>query len=358
MQRIKLVLLTPSLRGGGAERIMVNLARTINREQFDVRFVIINKVGPYIKLLPNDIKVTDLESKRVRHALFKLIKELNAIKPDVILSTLGHLNLMLLAVRPLLMGNPKIIVRQAITPSKSATQDKKLFCHLYSNLYPRADLVIAQCADMKEDIIDTYGVREDKVLYIYNPLDIGYIQKNMKLFFPYKPETINYLAVGRLTYQKGFDTLIDSFSSVIKRVPNSYLTILGEGELEKQLKSQVIELGLHEKVKFIGFVENPYPYYYYSDAYILSSRFEGFPNTLLEALACETRIVATDCRSGPREIIGDNCYGILIEEGNVCQLADAMVDVLKSNPDSLNRARSFELSTIVREYELAILNQL
>jgi glycosyltransferase involved in cell wall biosynthesis len=142
---------------------------------------------------------------------------------------------------------------------------------------------------------------------------------------------------------------------VCKDYPNVHLTILGEGELENTLKKQAIDLDIVDHVSFLGFVDNPYPYYYYSDTYILSSRWEGFPNTLLEALACGTKVVATNCKSGPNEIIGNNEYGILAEVSNIESLSTSIIRSINGSNKSNNRGEHFEVSKIIKEYEKILL---
>lgn len=290
----------------------------------------------------------------MRYSIFKLIKELNNYKPDTIISTLGHLNLVLLAVRPFIKGKPKIIVREANTPSKTRTKTKGfkrfLFSKLYKSLYPTADKIVAQCEDMKLDFIDTYKIDSEKIIYIYNPIDIKYIKEKSIEFNPYKDDYINIIAVGRLTYQKGFDILISAFKEVTEKLPNVRLNILGEGELLDSLNKQIKDLGLSEKVSILGFKENPYPYYKNADLFVLSSRWEGFPNVLLEALACGAKVVATNCKSGPREILGDNEYGTLVEVENIKDLASGIINALKSPNKSSERAKIFDISNIMEYY--------
>lgn len=352
----KLAVIVPSLNGGGAEKVMVNVIRNLDKSKFDVRLILIKKEGPYIKLIPDDIMAVDLKSDRVRYSIIKLVKELNSFKPDVILSTLGHLNLALLGIRPLLKGNPKIIVREANTPSKSILKRKKLFSHLYRYLYPRADLIIAQCKDMKNDIIESFKIDEKKIRYIYNPIDIEKIRESMECENPYDENAVNILSVGRLTSQKGFDILIDALKTVAKKIPNVHLTILGEGSLKNELQEHAEKLGIKEKISFIGFVDNPYPYYYFAETYVLSSRWEGFPNTLLEALACGTKVVATNCKSGPREILEENKYGILVKEGNVESLAKGIIQALSEENKTKDRADYFSINKIIKDYEEILLS--
>ena len=354
--KTKLAIIVPSLQGGGAERVITNIVRNINKNKFDIILILVKKDGPYIDLVPENVSIVNLDSDRVRYSIFKLIKELNYYRPDVILSTLGHLNLALLIIRPILKGNPKIIIREANTPSKNLSKSFSIknivFRYLYKKLYPKADIILAQCKDMKNDIIGTFNnVDKNKVQYIYNPLDIENIRKNMKCKNPYDENEINLLAVGRLTYQKGFDVLINAFKIVVDKLPNARLTILGDGELREELQKQAYDLGIIEKISFAGFKNNPYPYYYYADTYILSSRWEGFPNSLLEALACGCKVVSTDCKSGPKEILENNEYGILVPTDDYISLGEGIMKSINGENKSKDRAKRFDVNNIIKQYE-------
>lgn len=356
----KIAIIIPSLRGGGAERVIINIINHIDLQKFNVTLILINKEGPYIKFLPDNINVIDLKSRKVRYSLIKLIKVLNQIKPDVIFSTLGYLNLALIGIKGFLNGSPKVIVREANTPSKSLTKLSKrkqpIFKYLYKRLYPKADLIIAQCQEMRIDIIETFGIKDEKVIHIYNPIDINSIAKRAEEFKPFNNNEINIVAIGRLTYQKGFDILLKAFKLVNKKIPNTRLTILGEGELQDTLENQIKNLSLANSVSLIGFRDNPYPYYKNADLFVLSSRWEGFPNVLLEALACNTKVVATNCKSGPSEILENGKYGRLVEVGNVDSLANAVIESLNEDIAIHNRAGDFDINIIIKKYEEVLLN--
>ena len=222
---------------------------------------------------------------------------------------------------------------------------------MYKILYSRATCIVAQCAEMKADIIETLSLDKDKIVYIYNPVDLEEI-KSLKIEFnPFKKENINIVAIGRLAYQKGFDNLIDAFQLVSKQIANAHLIILGDGPLKNDLTKRVIDQQLVGKVEFLNFQENPYPYLFFSDMYVLSSRWEGFPNTMLEALACETKIVSTDCKSGPKEILGENEYGFLVKENSPELLAEAIITYLLEKSKTQKRADFFDVRKIVKEYE-------
>ncbi|MEI2436132.1 glycosyltransferase [Priestia megaterium] len=352
----KLAIVVPSMRGGGAERVVLNLVSNLDREKYEIRLILIKKEGPYVKFLPQDITIVDLNSSRVRNSIIKLIKELNRFQPHTILSTLGYLNLIILGIKGLLKGRPNIIIREANTPSLDLTGvpliKRKLILFLYRSLYPKAHAIIAQCKSMKDDIVNFLHVSENKVLYIYNPLNLEHINANKNIEEnPYNVDNVNIVSVGRLTYQKGFDILLEAFNIVTKQVPNTHLTILGEGKLKEDLLRKAEELNITKRVSIVDFKSNPYPYYYYANTYVLSSRWEGFPNTLLEALACGTKVVAFDCKSGPKEILQDDKYGILVKKLNSSSLAKSIVDSIFGKNLSQDRANYYSLERIIKEYE-------
>jgi glycosyltransferase involved in cell wall biosynthesis len=265
------------------------------------------------------------------------------------------LNIVLLVIKPLLSRKTRIIVRESNTLSikNSSLVYPVKFIHnfLYKLFYKKSNLIIAQCQEMKNDLIKYLKIKEDKIKVIYNPLEINKIIFQTNGDNPYLVNKINFLGVGRLTKQKGFDILIRAFSIVVKEIPNSHLTILGEGELLNELENLAYDLGLNNKISFEGFKINPYIYYYYSDTYVLSSRWEGFPNSLLEALACKAKVVSTKCKSGPNEIIGNNEFGILSELNDIELLAENMIKSIYNENLSGDRALKFDIGIIIKEYE-------
>lgn len=351
----KIAFIVPSLRGGGAERVITNIVSNINQEKFEIILILIKKEGTFLSMIPDNIKIIDLNSQRVRYAILKLIKEININNPDIIMSTLGHMNLALLLIRRFIKTKAKIYVREASTPSKSLMEMPKikrlLFKGLYTLLYPKADLVIAQCDEMKNDLIFNFRIKRSLIQTIYNPLDIENIRKKRDEFYPYRKDEVNILAVGRLTPAKGFDILIEAFKIVAKAIPTARLYILGDGELKSYLFKKSEELGVNDRISFLGFKKNPYPYYYYSDTYVLSSRWEGFPNTLLEALACDAKVVATKCKSGPKEIIKNDMFGNLVEVDNPVSLAEGIIKSINEENKSNGRAMDFSIKNIIKEYE-------
>jgi glycosyltransferase involved in cell wall biosynthesis len=161
-----------------------------------------------------------------------------------------------------------------------------------------------------------------------------------------------FIAVGSLTEQKGFSTLLESFFLVNKQII-SRLIILGEGPLRQELEARALELGIHKKVDFHGFIENPFSLMASSDVFVLSSKWEGLPNVLIQAVSLGMRIVATDCTSGPQEILDNGKFGTLVEVGNIKMLSSAMLSSLEKQHDSdyvKSRAKHFSSDTIIPQY--------
>lgn len=355
----KVLFLIPSLGGGGAERVYTHLLNHIDRERFDLYLIVVKLEGPYVDDLPKDIKVINLKKSSVKWSLIKLIFEINKIKPHVIMSTLLHLNLALLLVKPFLKGKPKVIVREANPPSYSRKSLSKgwLYKWLFKRLYDRADQVVAISGDVAEDTVRFFKVDRKKVHIIHNPLVIDQVksESNEHVHHPWlldKKEPV-LVSVGRLSEQKDFPTLIQAFAKTLNK-KRCKLLILGEGPNYNKLIALCKKLSIEDHVDFLGFKKNPYKYVKQSDLFVLSSKWEGFGMVFIEALAVGTPIVATDCSGGPREILNDGEFGVLTPVGDIEKLSDAMIKSLEKKKDKeklVRRAKEFDITSIKRQYE-------
>jgi glycosyltransferase involved in cell wall biosynthesis len=211
---------------------------------------------------------------------------------------------------------------------------------------------------MLNDLADHFAVPREKMVRIYNPVDFGKIRQLAEADRnPYAGVGPHLVAVGRLSSEKGYDLLLDAMALVHEALPHAQLTILGTGPLEAALRAQQGSLGLAEVVRFVGFAPNPYPYFRHADLFVLSSHYEGFPNALLEALTLGTRVVATDCPGGVREILR-GCSGYkLVNRGDPPLLADAILQVLMENGHHAPRVEKpcplseFDIPCIMAQYE-------
>jgi glycosyltransferase involved in cell wall biosynthesis len=226
--------------------------------------------------------------------------------------------------------------------------------------YPRADGVVAVSAGVADDLAQAIDLPRARIAVVYNPvvtpavLEQSLAELRDPWFAAGEPPVI--LGVGRLTVPKDFPTLIRAFAR-LRRTRPARLLILGEGELRAELEALAGELGLTDEVRLPGFADNPFAYMRRSDLFVLSSTWEGFGNVLVEAMACGTPVVSTDCPSGPAEILEHGKWGRLVPVSDVEALADAMLATLDAptRPDVAVRAAEFNVASAVEGY-LAVMS--
>ena len=309
-----------------------------------------------MKDLPPDIELIDLKAGRVRYVLPKIVGVVREKAPDLIFSCIGYLTMSVIIVRPLMPGGVKIIGRETNIPSINIQQSPfpRLFRFLYRRLYPKIDALVCQSEDMLEDLTEFFSFPSGKASVINNPVDVDEIRKRAENGGSvFRQQNFNVLAVGKLKYQKGFDLLIRSMSLI--RKSDWHLTILGDGPEKNDLKLLAKELNLSSKIDFVGFVSNPYPYMAQADLFVLSSRFEGFPNVVLESMACGTPVVAFDCLGSINEIVEDDVNGLKVEPENIAALAKAVERSLREEWDESLIGKfvesRFGVEKIIDEYE-------
>ena len=359
----KVLFIARSMRGGGAERFLTILLKHIDRTRFTPSLALVENKGPFLADLPEDIEVIDLKAGRVRYALPKIVGLVREKAPDLIFSCIGYLTLAVIMVRPLMPRGVKIIGRETNIPSLNILQSPfpRLLRCLYCWLNPRIDALVCQSEDMREDLTKLFNFPPDKALVINNPVDVEEIGKRARNKERVLHQgKVNVLAAGKLKHQKGFDLLIRSMALI--RMNDWRLTILGEGAEENSLKLLSKELNLFSKITFAGFVSNPYPYMAQSDLFVLSSRFEGFPNVVLEALACGVPVVAFDCPGDIGEIIEDGVNGWKVDRGNTTAFADTIERALAArwDRDLIKKSveKKFGAKKIIAEYERVFLEVL
>jgi len=332
----KALFLIPNLSGGGAERVMSNLLNYLS-DKLKIIPVFFN--DDHVYSLPKNCKVYYLDHGlpkiRFIKKLMRIIHLRRIIKketPDVALSFLANIYLIISIIFPRKL-NVKLVIAERNTMSyilKSSKYGaiKEIIAKL---LYRKADNILAVSKGVSEDLVKTLKLPKEKNRVIYNPYDVKNI-KELAKEEPIHPWLINnkeypvIINVARLTYQKGHDILLKAIKIVSEKI-ESRLIILGEGPLLSQLKNLSKELGIEDKVDFAGFQENPFAFISRSDVFVLSSRWEGFPNVLIEAMACGIPVISTDCHSGPNEIIEHGVNGILVPI-DIEKLAESIIWVL------------------------------
>lgn len=326
----RIAFFLPGLYEGGAERVILNLAKGVAERGYLVDLVLARAEGPYMSQVPPCVRLIDLKAARVLTSLPSLIRYLRSEQPTTLLSALFANVIALMARR--LSGLPqRLVISEHNTLSSVMHNQPDLRWQLYPKmagwLYPGADEIIAVSNGVAEDLARTTTVPRQRIQVVYNPVVTTELYQKSKMaldhpwFEPGEPPVI--VAVGRLTPQKAFDVLIRAFSQVRNRRPVRLL-ILGEGEDRPLLESLIKQLGLERDISLLGFVQNPYPYMAHAALFVLSSRWEGLPTVLIEALYLGTPIVATDCPGGSREILKNGIYGRLVPVDCDQILADAI----------------------------------
>jgi glycosyltransferase involved in cell wall biosynthesis len=349
MKSKRIAFFIPSLERGGVERTLVNLLKAFVTQGYCVDLLFAYARDEFLKQVPETVRIISLRSARRMPSLKGLVPP----RVSISLTTLPKLSAYLRQAQPevlisfqssvvavwaqkLARSTTRLIVRESNTPSKAIAEDKRLLAKLVPLLkrlsYPRADVIVANSKGAAQDLARILHLPVQKIHIIYNPTyDDSILEKsqeplNHPWFQPGEPPVI--LGVGRLTHQKDFATLIRAFAIVRKEL-ECRLVILGEGEERPKLEALAKELGIGEDVDLPGFVDNPYKYMARASLFVLSSRYEGLPNVLIEALACGTPVVSTDCPSGPREILMNGKGGLLVPVGNAEKMATAILKLLR-----------------------------
>ena len=359
MGNTRIALYLPSLRGGGAERVMVTLANGFAQRGYTVDLVLASAEGPYLEDVAANVRLVDLDTRRVSRSLPRLVRYLRRERPAALLSAMGHANVIAVLARWLAHVPTRVIVSERSNFSASRANAKSLGARLTGSLmawaYPRADGVVAISCGVADDLARSIGLSRSSIDVVYNPVVTDDLHAKSLLssehpwLKPGEPPVI--LGVGRLTAAKDFSTLLLAFAR-LRQERMVRLLILGEGELRPQLTALVAELGLQAEVDLPGFSRDPLPIMKHASLFVFSSAWEGFGNVLVEAMACGTRVVSTDCPSGPAEILEGGRWGRLVPVGDVDVLAESMASALddQNPPDVAARAAEFGVDRAVDGY--------
>jgi len=316
-----ILFLLPCFSGGGAERATLNLLIGLKDLGYSVGIIVFNKGGPLLSMVPVDVPIYNLYTLTLKRSIGPLIKKLRQLKPKVVFSTLGYINVTLLIISWLLPRKTKIWIREANLPSISLPNNSKpkLMHYLYRFLSPKADKLICTSMRMKNEFISNFSVSESMIEVLSNPVDVELIRKSSLPIRYFDNGGVRYVASGRLIFQKGFDRLLHWFSELDNK--KSTLVILGDGNSRIDLIQLSNQLNLQGRVKFVGFCDNPWQWYAGADVFLLPSRWEGMPNVALESLACGTPVIATKESGGIKEIVENDDIIIVNSEK---QFVDAM----------------------------------
>lgn len=357
----KVFFVIPTLHGGGAERVMVNILRYIDRSKFKPNLVLFVKKGELLSEIPQDVRLLVLNSRWL--VPVKLAGLLRKERPDAVVSFMWYANLIILITKMFSGINCKLAASERSTfLGSNEGRVVEFFRRLAARyFYPMADAVIVNSKNMGAQLKQLFKIVPEKIKVIYNPIDL----QEVKQFSGEEIEHLRYMndmpvivGIGRLSREKGFDYLINAVHILKRDGVNCRLIMLGNGTEKKKLKDLASKLQIHDRVDFPGFQKNPYKYLSKAAVFVLSSLYEGFPNALLEALALGVPSIATRCSTGPEEIITDGVNGILVPPADDRKLADAIKRLLldeglrkRLGEAGKKRAEDFRVEKIIKQYE-------
>ena len=366
---MKLLFLINSLEGGGAERVISTLSHYfVLEKKYQVAIVTLHKANAQYDLPPS-VSVQSPKSGVFCVGLGKILfiplvalefsQILRKEKPDGVISFLPRSNFVHLMTRWL--GNKSKIVLSERADTKAVYASKSLPDRAMRTLirlsYPLADSIIAISEGVKNSLVGL-GVPTEKITVIYNPQQIEYIKlKSRESADALEPgKCVTLITIGRLVYQKDHQTLLEAFKK-IRAAMDARLIIIGEGPYEARLKKRAETLGIAEWVSWLPWQSNPFAILARANLFLFTSRFEGFGNVLIEAMVCGLPIVSTDCPSGPREILKDGEYGVLVSIGDSTAIAQAAIRLLKNKQlyekmrqGGFERAQDFDVHSIAPQY--------
>ena len=363
----KVFFLIFNLSGGGAERNVLRVLSRLDRERFIPVLVLKETKGAFLPDLPSDVRVLDCGGGRPggrwRWAP-ELARILRSERPDVIVSFMWYANLVAIIAKRLSGIRAPLLVceRTTIVGAHLGFFQDRLRRLVIRFLYPRAERVLANSRGLRAQLLARYRFPEGRVTYLPNPLDIeriGELSRDLSPRDAVGGAHPGVVGVGRFTREKGFDLLVRAMSMV--GTP-SRLLLVGEGPERGALEDLARRTGIADRVEFTGFLRNPYPRVRAASVFVLPSRFEGFPNALLEAMSLGKACVSTRCPTGPEEIVTDGVDGLLVPVEDPAVLAEAIDRLLcdvalrqRLGEAAKVRVREFEAGEIVHRFEELLL---
>jgi len=350
----------PSMRGGGAQRVVLNLANAFVRRGLSVNLLLAQAQGPYLNDVASEVRIIDFGVSRSILALPHLVRHLSHESPDFLLSALNYANLLTTWAAMIARAETKIILTVHGTISRSDSEldgwKDQIMPSLIRLFYSRADAVVVVSHGAADDLKRKTGISDDMLHVIHNPVVtpdmLDRADEKPPPFWDMSGDYSTVISAGRLNAHKDFPTLIRAFKRVQKQ-RNTRLIIMGEGSKRTSLENLVSDLGLEDSVLLPGFVKNPYAVMARGDVFVLPSSSEGFGNVLVEAMALGVPVVSTDCPNGPAEILEGGEWGELVPVGDESALSEAICRTLE-NPIGaerlMTRANSFTSDRIASQY--------
>ena len=366
MKRVCFVL--PSLAGGGAERVAVQVLSALDPSRWDRSMYLFKREGPYLADLPASVRLESSASTSRIGRLLELRRFIRETHPDLVVSFLSYFTVLAAAKMAavgarvvFVLGTPMSAFLSDADYHWKAASHRTLFSLVTRAGYNLADAIATTSQGVSEDLRVNFGVRGDAIKVVHNPIDFAALTNaSVEPLEPTDAHAWKHPAIvsaGRLAEAKNYPLLIEAIALLRRRMPGVRLFILGEGDQEAQLRQQIASLGLADAVQLWGFKQNPWKYIARADVFALTSRYEGFGNVLVEAMACGVPVVVTSS-PGPLEIIRDNVDGVIVPEHTAAAVATALEAVLTDERRRASMAAAakeasqrFALGAIAGQYD-------
>tara|TARA_B110000027_G_C16085699_1_gene285829 strand:- start:417 stop:1475 length:1059 start_codon:yes stop_codon:yes gene_type:complete len=346
----KILFLMVDFNGGGAEGVFVQLANYFS-SKYQVHFMVLKLAGPNLKKLNTNIKLIELKKNSSIKSIFKINNYIKKNNIDIAIGTLAMAYAIAIAN---IFGSKKCKYISRIGSIISSNLSdlgfvKGFIMSFYQRVLNFSDIIITQSKSMDEDL-KKYINKKSEV--IYNPISLNKIISLAKEKISIKLDSnyYNIISVGRLAYEKDYKTAILSIAKLKKRYGNIKYYILGDGELKNELYKYSDYLDLKNDIIFTGYLSNPYPIMKNANVLLSTSLYEGFSNVILESLALNVPVVATDCPGGNKEIISNEKNGFLAKVGNTEDIVDKLMLVKKQKDYNIDVSK-FKINFIAKEYE-------
>lgn len=321
---------------GGAERMTVNIAKMLPEDNYEVKFVIVSRTqGTIIDFIASRYEVLHIPVHNIYcMATLRMSRVIMKEHADIVFSSLHYLNYRLIVAAKL--TRTKVIVRMNIELGRTKNRQDIRWVKL---TYPYADKIIAQQEEMSLDAIRVTGAKENAVITLHNPIDTYLIDEKSKAPSPYEDngEQLKYVWAARLSHEKGHDLLVKAFAKVHEQRGDAHLYFVGKcndnSNFDKKVMALTEQLGLSDCVHFVGFDSNPFRWVKHSDVFVMPSRLEGLPNSLIEAMYLGKPVVATRCIPVIDRIVDEGINGYVVPTEDTNALAEAMLKApLLHNP--------------------------
>ena len=349
----KLAFVLPSLAGGGAERVALTLIENFLASGHSVDLVLVQAEGALLDHVPRGVELVDLGARRLRGAIRPLAAYLRDRRPDAVQISLWPLTVAGVIAHRLARSSARLVLSDHTAfPKAYLTRAQMRALSISARLfYPLADARVIVSNDAADALARISGLPREAFTVIYNPVIAPEpITSTPEVDRLWRGAGARILTVGALKPEKNHALLLRAFALLLNSRSDARLMILGDGTLREELTALAERLGIADKVCLPGFSADPWPYYASADLFALSSNAEGYPLVIVEAMLAGLPIVSTDCVSGPREILDDGRYGILVPLDDPDALARGLEQAIGDRNPAEVRERALKLSAIAGEH--------